>query len=68
MKTRLRMKCRNCGHWNRLEVDKIFVEQSTPEPKAMALIPMYEPLKIENCKKCGSLIAEPKELIRIVKK
>jgi hypothetical protein len=24
---------------------------------------MYEPLKTETCKKCGKLIAEPKELI-----
>jgi RNase P subunit RPR2 len=61
------MKCKTCGHWNRIEVDKIFIEQPTPEPKVEALIPMYEPLKTETCKKCGSLIAEPKELIRIVK-
>jgi len=31
------------------------------------LIPMYEPLKTETCKKCKKVIAEPKELIRIVK-
>jgi len=28
---------------------------------------MYEPLKIETCKKCKNVIAEPKELVRIVK-
>jgi len=28
---------------------------------------MYEPLKNKTCKKCRTLIAEPKELIRIVK-
>jgi len=28
---------------------------------------MYEPLKVETCKKCGKLIAEPRELIRIIK-
>jgi hypothetical protein len=28
---------------------------------------MYEPLEISKCKKCGKVIAEPKELIRIVK-
>lgn len=65
MKTRLRLKCRNCGHWNRFEVNKHFIEQPSPEPKVKALIPMYEPLKTENCKKCGLVIAEPKELIRI---
>jgi hypothetical protein len=28
---------------------------------------MYEPLQISKCEKCGNVIAEPKELIRIVK-
>jgi hypothetical protein len=28
---------------------------------------MYEPLKTETCKKCGKVIAEPKEPIRITK-
>ena len=31
-------------------------------------IPMYEPLEVTKCKKCGKIIAEPKELIRIVKR
>ena len=66
MKTKLRMKCPNCGHQNRVPVNKIFLEQETSEPKVKAYIPMYEPLKTEKCKKCGKVIAEPKELIRIV--
>jgi hypothetical protein len=58
------MKCKACGHWNRIEVDKIFIEQLNPiEPEVKALIPMYEPLKTETYKKCKSIIAEPKELI-----
>jgi ribosomal protein S27E len=28
---------------------------------------MFEPLETAKCKKCGKIIAEPKELIRIVK-
>jgi hypothetical protein len=28
---------------------------------------MYEPLEISKCRKCGRVIAEPKELIKIVK-
>jgi len=28
-------------------------------------VPMYEPLEVSKCKKCGEVIAEPKELIRI---
>jgi len=68
VKAHLRMKCPNCGHWNRIEVNKLFIEQPTSEPKVKAYIPMYEPLKTETCKKCGKVIAQLRELIRIVKK
>lgn len=68
MKTKLRMKCPNCGHWNRVPVNKIFIEQPSPEPKVKVLIPIYEPLEVIKCKKCGQIIAEPKELIRIQRK
>jgi hypothetical protein len=61
------MKCPHCGHWNRFPVNKIFIEQKTSESKIKAYIPMYKPLEITKCKKCGKVIAEPKELIRIVK-
>jgi predicted nucleic-acid-binding Zn-ribbon protein len=64
---KLRMKCPNCGFWNRIEVIKLFMEQETSEPKVKALVPMYEPLKTETCEKCGQTIAQQKELIRIVK-
>ena len=64
--TKLRMKCPHCGCWNRIEVHKIFVQQPSPEPKVKVLIPMYKPLKNERCEKCGKVIAEPKELIRVV--
>jgi RNase P subunit RPR2 len=67
MKTHLRMKCKACGHWNRFEVNKIFLEQSTSEPKVKAYISMYQPLEVEICEKCGKIIAQPKELIRITK-
>jgi hypothetical protein len=43
------------------------VEQDSPEPKVKVFIPMYMPLKLETCKKCGKLIAQPKELIRIIR-
>jgi ribosomal protein S27AE len=64
----LRMKCPNCGHWNRVPVSKVLVEQDSPEPKVKVVIPMYEPLETSKCKKCGKIIAEPKELIRIAKR
>jgi hypothetical protein len=58
----LRMKC-GCGHWNRVPVNKIFIERTSPEPKVKAMIPIYEPLEVAKCKKCGKIIAEPKQLI-----
>jgi len=65
MTKHLRMKCSECGHWNRVLANKIFIEQNTPEPKVKAFIPMYEPLEVTKYKKCSKTIAEPKELIRI---
>jgi len=59
------MKCSRYGCWNRIEVDKIFVEQPSKESKVQILIPMYKPLKTEKCGKCGKVIAETKELIRM---
>jgi len=32
------------------------------------IVPMNEPLETVKCKKCGKVIAEPKELVRINKK
>jgi len=68
VKRTLRMKCPNCGHWNRIPVNKLFIEQPSSEPKVRVMIPMYEPLEVVKCKKCGKIITEPKELIRIVRK
>ena len=66
MERSLKLKCSNCGHWNRIPVNKIFIEQSSSEPKVKVLIPMYEPLEVSKCKKCGKIIAKPKELVRII--
>mgnify|MGYP001029505081 CR=1 FL=1 len=67
--TQLRVKYSGCGHWNRVPVNKVFIEQPSPiDPnKVKVMIPMYEPLETVKCKKCGKIIAEPKELIRIKK-
>ena len=62
------MKCKSCGYWNRIEVNKLFIEQPYSEPKVKVFIPHYQPLKTETCKKCKTIIAEPEELIRIVEK
>jgi len=44
------MKCSKCDYWNRVKVNKIFIEQPSSEPKVKVLIPMYEPLEIVKCK------------------
>jgi len=62
---KLGMKCSGCGSWNSFQVNKIFIEKSTSEPKVKAYIPFYEPLEVVKCKKCDQTIAEPKVLIRI---
>jgi ribosomal protein S27AE len=66
-KTRLRMKCKQCGHWNRIEVEKVLFNPDSPEPKVQVFLPSYLPLKTEKCSKCGYIIAEEKEIIRIIK-
>jgi len=38
--------CPNGGYWNRVPVNKVFIEQPTSEPKAKAFIPMYQPLEV----------------------
>ena len=65
MKTSLRMKCPNCGHWNRIPVDKIFAEMPSTEPKIHVFIPLYKPLQLFKCEKCGKILADPMNLIRI---
>ena len=62
MKSRLRMKCKACGYWNRFEANKVFIEQPISEPKVKVYIPMYEPRKTETCKKCGKVITESKAI------
>jgi hypothetical protein len=64
---KLKLKCSACGCWNGVPVDKVFVEQPTLEPKVKAYIVMYEPLQVVKCKKCGRIIAETKELVKIRK-
>jgi len=63
----LRVKCSNCGKWKKISVYKGLIEQSSLEPKAKAMILGYEPLQVFRCEKCGNVIAEPTELIRITR-
>jgi len=59
----VKLRCKFCGYWNRVPVSKVLVEQDSSEPKVKGYTPMCEPLKTETCKKCGKLIAKPRELV-----
>jgi len=45
---------------DRVPVDKIFIEQNSPEPKVKVIIPMYEPSEVTRCEKCGKVLRDPK--------
>ena len=60
------MKCKRCGHWNSIEVEKAMFNPDSPESKVQVSIPSCLPMKEEKCSKCGYVIAEEKEIIRTV--
>lgn len=63
MKAKLKMKCRNCGNWNTIEVEKIFFNSGILDSKLKVFLPAYLPLKTEQCSKCNQIIAKEKEII-----
>jgi len=38
---RLRMKCPNCGHWNRITVEKVLFNPDSPEPKVQVFAVIF---------------------------
>ena len=46
MKRKLRIRCPYCSKWNRIEVNKFFLEQPSSQRKVKVLIPMYKLLEI----------------------
>jgi hypothetical protein len=68
VKAKLRIKCRNCGNWSIIEVEKIFVNTGILKSKLKVFLPAYLPLKTEKCSKCNKVIAEKKRKIRTKKK
>jgi hypothetical protein len=39
-------------------------EQNTLESKVKAYVPIYEPLQVSKCEKCGKVIVEPYDFIQ----
>ena len=67
VKARLRVKCKNCGNWTEIEVEKIYLNIDTPETGLKTFLPAFLPLKTEKCSKCNQIIAEEEGLIRTKK-
>jgi len=67
VKAKLRIKCRNCGNWNIIEVEKLFVNTGILNSKLKVFLPAYLPLKTERCSKCNQVIANKKRIIRTKK-
>jgi hypothetical protein len=64
VKIKLGVKCMNCGNWNRIEVEKIFVNAGISESKLQIFLPAYLPLRTEKCSKCDQVIVKENRLIR----
>jgi hypothetical protein len=63
VKTKLRIKCKNCGNWNTIEVKKIFLNAGTSDSKLTVFLPAYLPLKTEKCSRCNQPIAKEEKII-----
>jgi hypothetical protein len=64
VKIKLGVKCKNCGNWNGIEVEKIFVNAGMPDFKLQVFLPAYIPLRTEKCSICNQVIAKENGLIR----
>jgi len=58
VKAKLRIKCKNCGTWNIVHVEKIFLNTGAFDSKLKIFLPAYLPLKNEKCSKCSQIIAQ----------
>jgi phage FluMu protein Com len=63
VKAKLRVKCRNCGNWNVVDVEKIFLNTGRSDSGLKVFLPAYLPLKTEKCSKCNQVIAKEKRII-----
>ena len=63
MKAKLRVKCRNCGNWTVLDVEKIFLYAGNSDSGLKVFLPAYLPLKTAKCSKCNKVVAKKKGII-----
>ena len=63
---KLEMKC-SCDIGIVVQLTRFSLNNLVIEPKVQVMIPMYEPLQVSKCEKCGKVIAQPKELIKTMR-
>ncbi len=63
MKTKLRVKCKNCGNWKTIEVEKIFLNTGNSDSGMKVFLPAYLILKTEKCSECNQVIAKEKGIV-----
>jgi hypothetical protein len=68
LKAKLKIKCKNCGNWDVIEVEKIFLNASDSATKLQVFLPAYQPLRTEKCSRCNQVIAKEKRIIGAKKK
>ncbi len=66
VKATIRLRC-SCGKWNNIRTQKVMIHLDNDESKLEVFLPAYLPLETQVCAKCKTMIAGPKELIRITK-
>ena len=66
MKTKLKIQCEKCNHWNDIEVEKVLLNPDSPELKIEAFITSYLSERTQKCGSCETVLCEPDELFRII--
>lgn len=64
MKAILRVKCKNCGNWTKIEAEKIFISNDISEAKVKIFLPAFRPMKTEKCSECNHVIAKGNGVIK----
>ena len=61
----LKIQCPKCKTWNRILLNKVFLEPKGHEHKVKAFISMCQPIRKTKCSKCQTILGKPDELFRI---
>lgn len=61
-KEALEIKC-DCGHWNLIPSEKLFLERRAH--KVRIFIPAYRAAEVVKCGGCGKIVAKAGEMFRV---